>query len=250
MGRAIHFQLTFFPTNTPQNVIMTARHTPPSGPSLPVASEILQVLSAFSQQTSLIFDDLSRPAHQQSSASSSSDTLRALEACAALDEQLGALLYKAEVHVRNQNRIRTLENELVEHELRWREEVEMLEQERKELKTLVDSGKKARASIEQAGKGKCSVVIEARLIHLMRQLELMRLLTVRSRSSTRNYPQLRPSSRTLHLRSSTASVPKQRPLQASCRSRPPVRGCPALSDGRSHAPWKARVRRGCGYRRD
>lgn len=123
-----------------------------------MVSEILQVLSAFSQQTSAIFEDLSRPAHQQaSSRSSSSETLRALEACAALDERLGALLYKAEVHVRNQNRIKRLEEELVQYELRWREEVEMLEQERKELKGLVESGKKDRASIEQAGKGRCSV---------------------------------------------------------------------------------------------
>lgn len=122
---------------------------------LPVSSEILQVLEAFTKHTSTIFEDLSTNAPRQGNnvSSSSSSTLRSLEALSELDDRLAALLTKAKVHEANQRRIQQLEDEMMAHELKWRREMLQLEKDRKSLESLVNQGKKAKDQIDKAAKG-------------------------------------------------------------------------------------------------
>jgi hypothetical protein len=122
--------------------------------ALPVSSELLSLLSSFSAQVGLIFDELSRnPQQAGSSSSASGDFAQPLTALSELDERLGAVLQRAKVHHANQTRIKQLENQLVQYELDWRKEMLMLEEQRKVLKRLVDAGNKDKAAIERAQKG-------------------------------------------------------------------------------------------------
>lgn len=125
---------------------------------LPVPVELLQCLDEFSRHTQAIFDDLSKStAQQQQSASGSIPYATALASLAELsytDEKLAHLLNKAEVHTRNQKRIQELEDQLVQHEIEWRKEVNTLESERKRLKAILDRGKKDKEAIEQARRGR------------------------------------------------------------------------------------------------
>lgn len=126
---------------------------------LPVPVELLQCLDEFSRHTQAIFDDLSKStAQQQQSASTGSipyaTALASLAELSYTDEKLAHLLNKAEVHTRNQKRIQELEDQLVQHEIEWRKEVNTLESERKRLKAILDRGKKDKEAIEQARKGR------------------------------------------------------------------------------------------------